>query len=81
MYAFTCSVLRGATVLILDDLSTDRDTTVHSVVHGIIQLEELWPDYGVERRRLHVAQHGQLVGDEGVVGDVDTHRLKASRST
>jgi circadian clock protein KaiC len=48
---------RGATVMILDDLSATGDTTVHSVVHGIIQLEELWPDYGVERRRMRIAKY------------------------
>jgi circadian clock protein KaiC len=43
----------GATVLMLDDLTTDtNDKTVHSVAHGVIRLEELAPDYGAERRRL-----------------------------
>ncbi|MBP0447714.1 AAA family ATPase, partial [Roseomonas sp. SSH11] len=32
----------GATVLVLDDLTSDTlDKTVHSVVHGVIRLEEL----------------------------------------
>jgi circadian clock protein KaiC len=45
----------GATVLMLDDLTTDTlDKTVHSVAHGVIRLEELAPDYGPERRRLRV---------------------------
>lgn len=45
----------GATVLLLDDLTTDTlDKTVHSVAHGVIRLEELAPDYGAERRRLRV---------------------------
>jgi len=49
---------RGATVLVLDDRSgLDDDTTVHSLVHGVVQLEELWPDYGSERRRLRVSKY------------------------
>jgi circadian clock protein KaiC len=45
----------GATVMLLDDLTTDTlDKTVHSVAHGVIRLEELAPDYGAERRRLRV---------------------------
>jgi circadian clock protein KaiC len=46
---------RGATVLMLDDLTTEAlDKTVHSVAHGVIRLEELAPNYGPERRRLRV---------------------------
>ncbi|WP_221400951.1 ATPase domain-containing protein [Parvularcula dongshanensis] len=46
---------RGVTVLMLDDMtSTTKDKTVHSVVHGVIGLEELAPDYGGERRRLRI---------------------------
>jgi circadian clock protein KaiC len=49
---------RDATVLLLDDLTAEsRDKTVHSVVHGVIQLEELAPDYGAERRRLRVTKY------------------------
>lgn len=48
----------GATVLMLDDLTTDtHDKTVHSVAHGVIRLEELTPDYGAERRRLRVVKY------------------------
>lgn len=48
----------GATVLLLDDLTSDTlDKTVHSVVHGVIRLEELAPDYGAERRRLRVMKY------------------------
>jgi len=47
-----------ATVLLLDDLTSDTlDKTVHSVVHGVIQLEELAPDYGAERRRLRIMKY------------------------
>jgi circadian clock protein KaiC len=48
----------GATVLLLDDMTTEAmDKTVHSVVHGVIRLEELAPDYGAERRRLRVSKY------------------------
>ena len=48
----------GATVLLLDDLTTDtQDKTVHSVAHGVVRLEELSPDYGAERRRLRVVKY------------------------
>ena len=48
----------GATVLLLDDLTTEAlDKTVHSVAHGVIRLEELAPDYGAERRRLRVIKY------------------------
>ena len=46
------------TVLLLDDLTSElSDKTVHSVVHGVVQLEELAPDYGAERRRLRVSKY------------------------
>ncbi|WP_207540929.1 ATPase domain-containing protein [Sabulicella rubraurantiaca] len=48
----------GATVLMLDDLTTDAlDKTVHSVAHGVVRLEELAPEYGAERRRLRVIKY------------------------
>ncbi len=48
----------GATVLLLDDLTTDvNDKTVHSVAHGVIQLQELAPEYGAERRRVRVIKY------------------------
>ena len=48
----------GATVLMLDDLTTDtNDKTVHSVAHGVVRLEELAPEYGAERRRLRVIKY------------------------
>ncbi|HEY0647069.1 ATPase domain-containing protein [Phenylobacterium sp.] len=47
-----------ATVLLLDDLTTDTlDKTVHSVAHGVIRLEELAPEYGAERRRVRVVKY------------------------
>ncbi len=49
---------RNATVLLLDDLTTDtNDKTVHSIAHGVIRLEEIAPDYGAERRRLRVMKY------------------------
>lgn len=46
------------TVLLLDDLTSDTsEKTAHSVVHGVILLEELSPDYGAERRRLRVSKY------------------------
>lgn len=49
---------RSATVLMLDDLTTDTlDKTVHSVAHGVVRLEELAPEYGAERRRLRVVKY------------------------
>ncbi|HEY0325006.1 MAG TPA: ATPase domain-containing protein [Allosphingosinicella sp.] len=48
----------GATVLMLDDLTTEvSDKTVHSVAHAVIRLEELAPDYGAERRRMRVVKY------------------------
>jgi circadian clock protein KaiC len=48
----------GATVLLLDDLTTDaNDKTVHSIAHGVIRLEEKAPEYGAERRRLRVLKY------------------------
>jgi circadian clock protein KaiC len=49
---------QDATVLMLDDLTTDtHDKTVHSVAHGVIRLEELAPEYGPERRRIRVVKY------------------------
>src|SRR5215211_3883106 len=49
---------QGATVLLLDDLTTDtNDKTVHSLAHGVIHLEGLTPNYGAERRRLRVIKY------------------------
>ncbi|RBP15528.1 circadian clock protein KaiC [Roseiarcus fermentans] len=46
---------RKTTVLLLDDLTSDsNDKTVHSVAHGVIQLEDVPTNYGGGRRRLRV---------------------------
>jgi circadian clock protein KaiC len=48
----------GATVLMLDDLTTEaEDKTVHSVAHGVVHLELVAPTYGAERRRLRVTKY------------------------
>jgi circadian clock protein KaiC len=48
----------GATVLMLDDLTSEaNDRTMHSVAHGVIRLEELSPEYGAERRRLKIVKY------------------------
>jgi circadian clock protein KaiC len=49
---------RSATVLLLDDLTTEeKDKTVHSIAHGVIRLEELAPEFGSDRRRLRVLKY------------------------
>src|SRR5690242_10550830 len=49
---------RASTVLLLDDrTSTVGEKTAHSVVHGVIQLEGLTPNFGTERRRLRVTKY------------------------
>lgn len=48
----------GATVLLLDDLTAESsDKTVHSVVHGVVHLEELAPEYGADRRRVRITKY------------------------
>lgn len=48
---------RKCTVLILDDrTATENDLQVHSITHGVILLEQLYPEYGAERRRLRVVK-------------------------
>jgi circadian clock protein KaiC len=49
---------RQATVLLLDDHTSDtQDKTVHSIVHGVVQLEQRAPAYGAERRRLRISKY------------------------
>ncbi len=46
---------RGCTVLLIDNYTSDRsESTVHSIVHGVIGLEVLHREYGSERRRVRV---------------------------
>lgn len=44
---------KGATVMLLDDkLTGGDDAQAHTVAHGVLELEQLAPEYGPERRRL-----------------------------
>lgn len=46
---------RRCTVVLLDDMTgSDQDLQVHSLAHGVVRLEQLYPEYGAERRRLLV---------------------------
>jgi circadian clock protein KaiC len=46
---------RSSTVLVLDDMtSNEHDLQLHSIVHGVVTLEEMTLEYGAERRRLRV---------------------------
>jgi circadian clock protein KaiC len=80
----------GATVLLLDDLTTDtRDKTGHSIAHGVIRLEQLAPAYGADRRRLRVLKyrgtafkggfHDFVIADKGV--DVFPRLVATGRRT
>jgi circadian clock protein KaiC len=49
---------RQCTVLLLDDLtSSSHDLQVQSIAHGAVRLEQLFPEYGAERRRLMVLKY------------------------
>ncbi|MEZ0392882.1 MAG: ATPase domain-containing protein [Pseudobdellovibrionaceae bacterium] len=46
---------KQTTVLLLDDRTSENgDLDLHSLVHGVIRLEQLAPEYGADRRRLRV---------------------------
>ena len=48
---------RGATVLFLDDLTSEAgDVHVQSIVHGVLLLEKFRAAYGVERRQFHIVK-------------------------
>lgn len=48
---------RDCTVLLLDDLTaTPADLQVRSLVHGVINLQKLHPEFGNERRRLNIVK-------------------------
>lgn len=48
---------RGCTVLLLDDSAvTEYGLHVHTIVHGVISLDQLNPEYGGDRRRLRVSK-------------------------
>ena len=49
--------LRRCTVLLLDDRSSrDTELQLHSIAHGVINLEQATDQYGPERRRLRVTK-------------------------
>lgn len=48
---------RGCTVLMLDDLTSASDHQLKSIAHGVILLEQILNDYGIERRRLRVIKY------------------------
>lgn len=49
---------RSCTVLLLDDMtSVNHDLQVQSIAHGALRLEQLYPEYGAERRRLIVLKY------------------------
>jgi circadian clock protein KaiC len=49
---------RGCIVLLLDDMTgTDADVQVQSIVHAVLRLEQLNPEYGTDRRRLRVVKY------------------------
>ena len=46
---------RQCTVMLLDDSSATRaDEQIQSIVHGVVALEQLEPEYGAERRRVNI---------------------------
>jgi circadian clock protein KaiC len=48
---------KRTTVLMLDDrTSSEHDMQLHSLAHGVIYLEQIFPEFGVERRRLRVVK-------------------------
>lgn len=48
---------RQCTVILLDDLSSNRDDLqLHSIVNGVVLLEQLAIEYGAERRRLRIVK-------------------------
>ena len=48
---------RGCTVLLLDDKTApEGDLQLHSLAHGVLQLEHIALEYGAERRRLQVVK-------------------------
>jgi circadian clock protein KaiC len=49
---------RSCTVVLLDDMTTtSHDLQVQSIAHGVLRLEQLYPEYGAERRRLMVLKY------------------------
>ncbi|AXK82113.1 circadian clock protein KaiC [Pseudolabrys taiwanensis] len=68
----------NSTVIMLDDLTGETvDRAVHSIAHSVVQLDQLAPVYGAERRRMRVAKcrgqsfrggyHDFTIAEEGVL--------------
>ncbi|MET0342609.1 MAG: ATPase domain-containing protein [Polyangiales bacterium] len=49
-------VRRDCTVYLLESSITPSDPMIHSLVHGVITIEQLSPLYGAERRRMRVVK-------------------------
>jgi circadian clock protein KaiC len=48
---------RGSTVLLLDENKiAEQGLLVHTIVHGVICLDQLYPEYGGDRRRLRISK-------------------------
>ncbi|GAB3726116.1 ATPase domain-containing protein [Luteimonas pelagia] len=48
---------RGSTVLLLDESKVaEQGLHVHTIVHGVISLDQLRPEYGGDRRRLRISK-------------------------
>lgn len=48
---------RGATVLLIDEAQVaEQGLHVHTIVHGVVMLEQLRPEYGGDRRRLRITK-------------------------
>lgn len=48
---------RGATVLLLDESQVaEQGLHVHTIVHGVIVLDQMRPEYGGDRRRLRITK-------------------------
>ncbi len=71
-------VQRGCTILLLDNpVSAGGDPLLQSLVHGVVSMEQLSPEYGAERRRIRVMKlrevafrggfHDMMIRTEGVV--------------
>ena len=50
---------RGCIVILLDDMTgaDEPDVQVQSIVHAVVRLEQLNPEYGSDRRRLRVVKY------------------------
>lgn len=65
---------RGCTALMLDDLTGDKqDQQLQSVAHGVLRLEQTFPAYGPQRRRISVVKY-RSVAFRGGYHDIDILR-------